>query len=143
MNGELHRAVRVKTRLHNIYRKRPIKHNWERYRQQRNVTTNIRKNAIRDYFNNKCSGGPRNCNFWKTMKPFLTNKGAKDGSSIMIRTEDSIETNPKEVANLMNNFYVNIATEIGGKISLDQGILSNKDHISKCVTHFKDHTSIN
>ena len=76
------------------------------------------------------------------MKPFLTNKGAKDGSSIMIRTEDSIETNPKEVANLMNNFYVNIATEIVGKISLDQGILSNKDHISKCVTHFKDHTSI-
>ena len=142
MNGELRRAVRVKTRLHNIYRKRPTKHNWERYRQQRNVTTNIRKNAIRDYFNHKCSGGPRNCNFWKTMKPFLTNKGAKDGSSIMIRTEDYIETNPKEVANLMNNFYVNIATEIGGKISLDQGILSNKDHISKCVTHFKDHTSI-
>ena len=59
------------------------------------------------------------------MKPFLTNKGAKDGSSIMIRTEDSIETNPKEVANLMNNFYVNIATEIGGKISLDQGILKS------------------
>ena len=88
MNGELRRAVRVKTRLHSIYRKRPTKHNWERYRQQRNVTTNIRKNAIRDYFNNKCSGGPRNCNFWKTMKPFLTNKGAKDGSSIMIRTED-------------------------------------------------------
>ena len=50
MNGELRRAVRVKTRLHNIYRKRPTKHNWERYRQQRNVTTNIRKNAIRDYF---------------------------------------------------------------------------------------------
>ena len=54
------------------------------------------------------------------MKPFLTNTGAKDGSSIMIRTEESIETNSKEVANLMNNFYVNIATEIGGTISLDQ-----------------------
>ena len=63
------------------------------------------------------------------MKPFLTNKGAKDGSSIMIRTEYSIETNPKEVATLTNNFYVNIATEIGGKISLYQGILNN-DHIS-------------
>ena len=46
------------------------------------------------------------------MKPFLTNKGAKDGSSIVIRTEDSIETNPKEVANRINNFYVKIATEV-------------------------------
>ena len=62
------------------------------------------------------------------MKPFITNKGAKEGSSIMIRTEDSVETKPKEVANLMNNFYVNIATETGGNVSLDQGILTNKDH---------------
>ena len=76
------------------------------------------------------------------MKPFITNKGAKEGSSIMIRTEDSVETKPKEVANLMNNFYVNIATETGENVSLDQGILTNKDHISKSETHFKDHASI-
>ena len=63
------------------------------------------------------------------MKPFLTNKGAKDGSSIVIRTEDSIETNPKEVANRINNFFVNIATEIGGQTSLDQGILSKSARI--------------
>ncbi len=62
------------------------------------------------------------------MKPFLTNKGAKDWSSIMVRTEDSIETKPKEIAYLMNNVYVNIATEIGGNISLDQGISTNKDN---------------
>ena len=30
VNGELRRAVRVKTLVHNIYRKRPTKHNWER-----------------------------------------------------------------------------------------------------------------
>lgn len=46
----------------------------------------------------------------------------------MVRTEDSIETKPKEIAYLMNNVYVNIATEIGGNISLDQGISTNKDN---------------
>ncbi len=141
MNGELRRSVRQKTRLHNIYRKHPTKHNWELYKQQRNITTNIRRDAIRNYFNSKCSDGPRNSNFWKTMKPF-TNKGSKDGSSIMIKTSDSIETKPKEVANLMNNFYVTIASEIGGKINLDQGNSSNKDYVSKCETHFVDHSSI-
>ena len=41
MNGELRRAVGAKTRLHNIYRKRPTKQNWERYRQQRNLTKTL------------------------------------------------------------------------------------------------------
>ena len=67
----------------------------------------------------------RNINFWKTIKPFLTNKGSRDGSSIMLKTDTSIETNPKVVANLMNDFYVNIATKIGGSISLEQGQNSN------------------
>jgi len=43
------------------------------------------------------------------MKPFLTNKGS----------------------NLMNKFYVNIASES-----------SNKDFVSKCEKHFQDHSSI-
>ena len=38
----------------------------------------------------------------------------------LIKTEDTIETKPTEVANLMNDFYANIATEIGGNINLDQ-----------------------
>ena len=76
------------------------------------------------------------------MKPFLTNKGSNNGSSIMIKTEDTIETKPTEVANLMNNFYVNIATEIGGNINLDQNESSNKDYVSKCERHFVDHSSI-
>ena len=118
MNGDLRRLVRKKTCLNNIYRKHPTKQNWELHKQQRNITTNIRGDAIRNYFNSKCSNGPRNCNFWKAMKPFINNKGSKDGSSIIIKTEDTLETKPKEVAIPMNKCYVNIASEIGGNINL-------------------------
>jgi len=76
------------------------------------------------------------------MKPFLTNNGSKDESSIMIKTEDTIETKPKEVANLMNKFYVNIASEIGGNINLYQCDSSNKDFVLKCEKLFEDHSSI-
>jgi hypothetical protein len=31
------------------------------------------------------------------MKPFLTKKGSKDGSSIMIKTEDTVKTKPKVI----------------------------------------------
>ena len=142
MNQALRRAVREKSRLHNRYKKQPTKPNWEIYRQQRNLTTSVRRPAIKQYFVSKCSEGPKNCNFWKTMKPFLTNKGSKDGSSIMIKTYHSIETNPKEVANIMNNFYVNIASNIGGNIDLHQGDGSAEQFVSQCEDHFKDHPSV-
>ena len=37
---------------------------------------------------------------------------------------------------------MNIATETSGNVSLDQGILTNKDHTSKCETHFNYHASV-
>ena len=142
MNKRLRRAVRDKTRLHKKFKRYPNQRNWELYRLQRNLTTSIRKSAIRDYFKDKCSDGVKNPNFWKTVKPFLTNKGGRNGDSIMIRTDDQVITDPKTVADKMNNFYINIASQIGGNTNLEQGTYPNQEFIAKCVTHFKDHPSI-
>ena len=108
MNRQLRIATRNKARLHKKFKRFPNNKNWENYRKQRNLTTSIRKSAIKDYFRNKCGDGQKNPDFWNTVKPFLTNKGSANGSNIMIRSENCIETKPQEVANLMNDFYVNI-----------------------------------
>ena len=92
MNRKLKRAVRDKMRLFNAYRQHPIPHNWETYRLQRNLTVTIRRDAIRSYFNNKCSTGAKNTDFWPTIKHFLTNKGAKCDNTIMIRVDEKIIT---------------------------------------------------
>ena len=88
MNKRLKRAVREKTRMYNQYRKRPTPANWEQYRLQRNLTVTIRRDAIKAYFNDKCAGGAKNTDFWPTIKPFLTNKGAGGKSTIMVRVND-------------------------------------------------------
>ena len=142
MNKRLRRAVRDKTRLYNKFKKYPNSRNWETYRLQRNLTTTIRKASIRDYFKSKCSEGVKNPNFWKTVKPFLTDKGSKTGDSISIRKDNEILTDPKTVANEMNNFYVNIASQIGGNLDLEQGLDSNPEFVTKCISHFKDHPSV-
>ena len=106
------------------------------------MTAGIRKSAIKDYFQNKCSGAQKNPDFWGTVKPFLTNKGSSSGSSVMIRSEDIIETKPQDVARLMNNFYVNIASKIGGDIDLNQHDESNAEFVQKCVHFFENHSSV-
>ena len=77
MNGELRRAIYKKRMLHNKYKKFKNIFNWETYRKQRNHVTKLRKQSIRLYFFERCSGGPKSKDFWPTIKPFLSSKSGK------------------------------------------------------------------
>ena len=142
MNRKLKRAVRDKMRLFNAYRKHRIPHNWEKYRLQRNLTVTIRRDAIMSYFNNKCSTGAKNTDFWPTIKPCLTNKGAKCDNTIMIRADEKIITDASHVSEHMNSLYVNVAPTIGENIDVSQKSETNVDFFSRCAYHFDKHSSI-
>ena len=141
MNRKLKRAVRDQMRLFNAYRKHPIPRNWEKYRLQRNLTVTIRRDAIRSNFNNKCSTGAKNTDFWPTVKPFLTNKGATRDNTIMLRVDDKIITDASEVSQHMNKCYVNIASTIGENINVSLKTETNVDFVSKCADHLIRQTS--
>ena len=51
-------------------------------------------------------------------------------------------TYPTEVANIMNDFYVNIASQIGGQINLNQEESTNVEFVARCAEHFKDHPNV-
>ena len=142
MNKRFRNAIRDKTRLYRRFKRCPTNENWELYRQQRNLTTSLRRTAIKQYFSSKCDGGNKNPDFWKTVKPFFTNKGSTNSNPICINGENGLLTDPKLVANEMNNFYVTIASQIGDNIPLTQDAESNLDFVKKCSTHFKNHPSI-
>ena len=113
MNSRLKKAVMNKHRLWRRYKKYPSWKTWEQYRLQRNIVTSIRKTSIRSYFKKRTERGPKNSDFWPTVKPFLTNKGAMGTQDLMIEHDNKIITDPKNVADIMNSFYVNIAGHIG------------------------------
>ena len=72
-------------------------------------------NPIR-LFSERCFGGTKITEFWKTIKPFLTNKGHKAENSLMIMNDNNLVNNPIEVAEIMNSFYINIADKIGNDV---------------------------
>ena len=102
----------------------------------------VRRDAIRSYFNNKCSTGAKNTDFWPTIKPFLTNKGAKCDNTIMIRVDEKVITDASQVSEHMNSFYVNVASTIGENIDVSQKSETNVDFVSRCAYHFDKHPSI-
>ena len=76
---------------------------------------------IPPYFFERTTGGPKSSTFYPTIKPFLSNKGMKSNNSIILCENDNIVNDPKEVTEIFNNFFVNVAKDIGDKnIKIDK-----------------------
>ena len=115
MNRELRKAVYKKRTLHNKFLKSKTDQNWEEYRKQRNYVTKIKKTSIKNYFYERCIGGPKSIDFWPTIKPFLSNKGNICNKDTILEQNNKIVNNQTEVATIFNNFFINVAKDIGSE----------------------------
>ena len=78
------------------------------YRKQRNRT-------IRDHLQTS-SGGAKSKTFWPIIKPFMTNKGFVSSNDLVVQDSSGNSiSEPLEVANKLNEFYISIASHIGSK----------------------------
>ena len=49
-----------------------------------------------------------NQTFWKTVKPYFSDKASNSGGKMTLLENDSILTDDKDIAKSMNNFFINI-----------------------------------
>ena len=52
-------------------------------------------------------------NFWHSVKPFLTFKRSTGSGEIILSENSKIIFEQSEIAEIMNNFFVNVAADIG------------------------------
>ena len=62
-------------------------------------------NKNKNYFYERCIGGPKSSEFWPTIKPFLSNKGNICNKDIILEENDKIINDQTEVATSFNNFF--------------------------------------
>ena len=84
MNSKLRKEMYHRNKLKNKYFKNRTDFNWKSYQRQRNKVTNQKRLSIRNYFGNRCKSDVNGHVFWKTVKPFMSDKGQK-GDVIMLR----------------------------------------------------------
>ena len=65
------------------------------------------------YFIDRCVGGCRSADFWPTIKPFLSSKGNKTSKSVILNENNSLINDQKQVCEIFNDFFVNVAKNIG------------------------------
>ena len=55
-----------------------------------------------------------NKEFWKTIRPFFTNKGCLENTDIMLIHDDEIITDDKTLAKTFNEHYINTVERSSG-----------------------------
>ena len=105
MNKSLSKPIMVRTRLRNIFLKNRSEENKINYNKQRNLCVTLLRKSKREYYQNlSVENVCDNKNFWKVVKPLLSNK-IMSSEKITLVEGTIILKNDKETAKVLNNFF--------------------------------------
>ena len=115
MNKGLCKLICTRSRLRNRYLKNTTEENETSYKKQRNKCVSLRRKSATQHFSKITSKGiMTNKQFWKTMKPFLTNKGCLENNDIILLDGEEMITNDRILAKCFNEHYRNIVERSSG-----------------------------
>ena len=55
-----------------------------KFRKQRNFVTKLKRKSMKTYFLERCSGGTKSDDFWKTIKPFFSKRGPVENKKLCL-----------------------------------------------------------
>ena len=115
--------------------------------EQRDKCVSIQRKSMKHYFSNvTCNGIITTENFWKAIKPFLTNKGCLQNSDTMLRADDKIITDGKKLVQFFNDHYIDIAERSCGfrpeQVEFDIGSSNKNVVLSFILDKYINHPSI-
>ena len=147
INKELRTAIYDRNRLRNRFCKTPTEENEKLFKKQRNKCVSIRKESIRNYFNKIANENiVTNRNFWKIIKPFLTNKGHLENAEIMLIQDKNIISNENELVKVFNKHYINIIEKSGGQkptnIAKKNSIDNDRQAVELICNSYRNHPNI-
>ena len=115
MSRELSKATKTKSKVKNSYVKWPSQENFVAYKKAKDKRNSLTRKAKRKIFKEATKSGVMpNRTFWRTVKPFLTNKSCMTNDCINIEKDGDIVRDEKVLVELFNENYINIAETLSG-----------------------------
>ena len=85
-----------RSKLQNTFNKKRSSENWQNYKRQRNICSNILKPTKKTFFETlKINEITDNRKFWKTFKPFFTDKCNTISNIILTEKNETLNDNKK------------------------------------------------
>ena len=77
--------------------------------------------------------------FWKTIKPYFTDKGINHDNITLVENKETVSDN-KEISETLNNFFSEVATNL--KFPQYVHVEDIEDPVAGAVEKYKNHPSI-
>ena len=131
-----------RSKLKNICNKYRTDDYCANYKKQINFYANLFRKTKTEYFQKlNVKDLSDNRKFWKTIKPFFSNKGL-NSNKLMLKENNRLITEEKELATVMNTFFVNITESLDLKKDDDSSLNPiNSNNINHILEKHKNHLS--
>ena len=147
INSELRKTIYQRNMWRNKhFRNKSDKYARQNYVKLRNKVVKLKKKSVQTYFNRKCNAQSGGKDFYKTVRPFLSDKAPSSSSSnVILREEDVLVTNPVHAAEVFNTYYTSV-TEYESKpdgldnLTFDSAVNKHRNHES--VFLIRDQVSV-
>ena len=114
MTKALRKAIMKRSKLESKYVKNKTSENLKSYKKQRNFCSKLYKKERKKYERLDLNNVTDNKKFWKTVKPFLSDK-VTTFPQITLVENDEINSDESKVANSFSNFFENAVHSLGIK----------------------------
>ena len=120
-----------RSRLRNKFLKIKSNDDKKTYNTQRNYCLTLVRKAKKDYYNNlDHQNVPDNKTFWKSIKPFFSEK-ASTHNKIILAKQDLILDKNDNVEEVLNNFFMNVVSDLNIPKYRDKSVII--DHIEDLI----------
>ena len=157
MNKKINKEIMNRSRLRNKFLNTKRDIDRKTYNKKRNLCVSLIRSEKKNLFSNiNTSDITDKKTFWKTVKPFFTDKIKTKSKITLIEKKNSSQEGQKEIVSekkitedqavveVFNKFFINIVPNL--KISTDHGydndFIATDDQVANAVNKFRNHSSI-
>ena len=131
MSKTLRKAIMKRSKLRNTFSKKISSENWQNYKRQRNICSNILKSTKKTFFETlNINEITDNRKFWKTVKPFFTDKCKTTNNIILTEKNETLNDNKKN-SNTFNEYFTNITKGLNLRESTGNINFENEESCKK------------
>ena len=144
MTKTLRKAIMRRTSLKNKYLRDKTQISERNFKKQKNFCSRLYKKERRKFYNSlDLTNFTDNKTFWKTIKPFLSDKGNLS-KKINLKEGDELLSEESQVVDILNTYFSDSVNSLN--LHQNSYILNQNDHISdpidKILFKHQDHPSI-